>query len=170
VRQGLFIGICATQTHLSLRAKKLPVSNSRKHPFSKLIQAGDRVQIIHQVGKCAVGRVTPKDSASFIYVARFRNFTAYAKYREDIPLALAELRQKDRAEVAHNAELLTYADFRREFPNWSDAALTSFYVLHGLSPSEPYKRQQLRQAVTAKRLPSYNIWLSAIQTAAPMST
>jgi hypothetical protein len=140
---------------------------NKRNPFAKLISAGDRVQILHSIGKCAVARVTPRDASGFFYACRLRQFKAYAKMREDIPLALAELRRMDRAEVAHNAEVLTYADFRRDFPGWSDANLTSFYRQHDLTPAQPYTRLKIRQAVTTARLPSRNMWLAAIQTTKP---
>ena len=140
----------------------------RKNLFSIITMQGARVRVLHQIGKCAVARVIPADPARPTYlITRFRQFYAEAATLAHLPAALHELRRQDNAEVRRDKEQIAFAQFLEALPEYSAAALETFYAAHNLDPGQAYSRRDLRRSITSQKLPKAHQYLSWLNRVSP---
>ena len=115
---------------------------------------------VHRFGKCAVALIYPPGATVGFYAIRYRQHTVEARTRAELPGAFAHLRAQDRAEVAYQAERVGWED---ALPlAQSPACLLAFCEAHGLNPNLDYRRDEVRRAITARKLPKMAHYLNTM--------
>lgn len=138
-----------------------PRMSKRKNLFNRLTMQGDRVQVLHQVGKCAVVRVFPCEGRAPYYAARFRQHYAEFGHLREAGQALLTLRRLDNAEIRRDNEVFTATDALDQL-GLDPACFARFCALHELDAGRSYMRRELRRAITDRRQPKMPVYLSLL--------
>lgn len=148
--------------------KPTVMAGNKAAPFIKLTLAGDKVRIVHLIGKCAVGHVTPKDPMlAPYYCLRFRNHIAQCDHFDEVPRALGKLRDQDNAEIRRENELISLAGFPTGPTGIPPTMLRELYTTAGLDPRITYPRRVMRTAIIASKHPKFRHYLAVLAKSVP---
>jgi hypothetical protein len=146
------------------------MKTKRKFPFIALRMAGHKVEIIHQIGKCAVALVTPVEAwAPPYYAVRFRQRTVSCLRLHIVAECLQHLRRLDNAEIRRENEVLTADDALTQLDLTTDC-FEAFCSLTGINPAHSYTRRNVRRAIVQASPPKMSKYLSLLDRLTPTET